>query len=247
MNTEEIQQLSQVIFKRKSYRKYKDKPLPQEVIDYISDFNQHFKALNDNISISCQVFTKNQIKTILPWRAPYYIAFFSEEKENCRVNIGFIAQQLDLYLQSKEIGTCWVGLGSLKSDVLIENPEQKFIILMAVGFPDEELFRSINDFKRKKLSEISDYDDEKLKGAQYAPSAINSQPWYFTHNEDGSYNAYRKKQNILKSKLMPDWTYNDIGIALAHIYVENPDTFEFYQVDAPKSIKGYIYEGTFKI
>lgn len=247
MNIEEIQQLSQYIYKRKSYRKYKDDKLNPDIMDVITNFNQHFKALNKDISISCQVLTKNQIKTILPWKAPYYIAFLSEEKENYKINVGFIGQQIELYLQSKEIGTCWVGMGSIRSDVKIENPNHKLVILMAVGMPDEDLFRTIDDFKRKKLYEIADYEDEKLKGAHYAPSAINSQPWYFTHNEDESFNVYRKKQNLIKSKLMPDWSPIDIGIALAHVYVENPETFEFYKENNSKTIKGYLYVGTFKI
>ena len=47
----------------------------------------------------------------------------------------------------------------------------------------------------KRLSKISDIEDERLIPAQLAPSAINSQPWYFKHTSDG-FDVYQIKQNI---------------------------------------------------
>ena len=39
----------------------------------------------------------------------------------------------------------------------------------------------------------------------------------------------------------------DMGIALAHIYTENKETFEFFKTENPKEIKGYYYIGSIKI
>ena len=39
----------------------------------------------------------------------------------------------------------------------------------------------------------------------------------------------------------------DIGIALAHIFVSNTETFEFFKVDNPPEKLGYKYVGSFRI
>lgn len=46
---------------------------------------------------------------------------------------------------------------------------------------------------------------------------------------------------------MGKWNEIDVGIALAHIYIENEDTFEFFIKKDYEKLKSYIYEGSFKI
>lgn len=83
--------------------------------------------------------------------------------------------------------------------------------------------------------------------ARLAPSAANTQTWYFTHNDDGSYNLYRNKRKIRLNKKMDAWNQIDMGIALAHIYVANEDTFKF-SLDGPhEELKNKVFEGTFTI
>ena len=65
------------------------------------------------------------------------------------------------------------------------------------------MVRDIDGFKRKALLEISDNCDERLRVAQLAPSAINSQPWYFKHSDDG-FDVYQYKQNILKPSFVTE-------------------------------------------
>ena len=160
-------------------------------------------------------------------------------KENCLENIGFVFQQVSLFMQSIGIGSCWLGMGSVRD----KNPE--FVILIAFG-KSGDITRDISKFKRKSLDKISDYADERLKPAQLAPSAINSQPWYFKHSEAG-FDVYRVKQNILKRQILKKWNPIDVGIALAHMYVANENTFEFeIRTDFDK-LSGYIYTGSIKI
>ena len=78
-----------------------------------------------------------------------------------------------------------------------------------------------------------------------APSAINSQPWYFKHADEG-FDVYKTKHNIVKQKILGKWNDIDMGIALSHLYVSNPDTFEF-EFKNKEDIKGYTYFGSLKI
>lgn len=227
--------LEKQIYLRKSCRKYLD-----DEIDFtlIHTFLDNVKTLIPEINYSYEIFAKKQVNIKTRWSAPYYLAIYSEKKENYGLNVGFIFQQLCLYLQSINIGSCWVGLASLKE----KNPE--FVILIAFG-KSNDISRDISNFKRKELSKISDFEDEKLIPAQLAPSAVNSQPWYFKHTDDG-FDIYKVKHNIVKRKILSKWNDIDIGIALAHLYVSNKDSFNF-KIKNKGNIKGYTYVGSLKI
>lgn len=227
--------LSNQIYVRKSCRKYLDDEIDMSAI---REFLDNVEPLNSEINYSYEILTKDKLNIRTRWKAPYYLALYSERNDKYGVNLGFIFQQLSLFLQSLDIGSCWVGMATLKEN----NPE--FVIAIAFGKSDD-LTRDISQFKRKNLSEICDFEDEKLIPVQIAPSAVNSQPWYFKHTDEG-FDVYKVKHNIVKRKILGKWNDVDIGIALAHLYVSNPETFEF-EVKDKKDIKGHTYVGSVKI
>ena len=238
--------LEDTIYKRQSIRSYDENPLDNQTLEEIRDFIGNAKELNPNIKWSYEILSTENINTMMRWKAPHYLALYSEEKENFYQNIGFIFQQVDLYLQSRGIGTCWIGMASPKG---YKNPDksQKFIIAISFGKSPENIYRELDQFKRKDLSQISDKEDGRLIPAQFAPSAANGQPWYFTHNEDDSYDLYRVNRGMLRNRFMGKWAKIDTGIALSHLYVSNPDSFKFYRKENPESLKGYFYDGSFEI
>ncbi len=239
--------LEETIYKRQSIRSYEETPLDDKEIGELKTFIENTKALNDNIQWSYDIVSKDKVRSILQWRSPQYLLLFSEEKENYRENIGFIFQQVDLFLQSKGIGTCWLGMLSPNGKYDKKNDGHKFVIAISVGYPVGEIYRNPDEFQRKALTEITDREDRKLRPLQYAPSATNSQPWYITHNTDGTYNIYREKLGLIKRNIVGRWNPIDIGIALAHIYITNRETFKFTMEDNPMELNNYIYEGTFEI
>ena len=227
--------LASQIYKRKSCRKYLDDEIDMSTI---KEFLDNVKVLTPEIKYYYKILTKDEVSLKTRWSAPYYLALYSEKKENFGVNLGFVFQQASLFMQSLDIGSCWVGLGSVKE----KNPE--FVILMAFG-KSNDMERDIAQFKRKSLSQISDFEDEKLKPAQLAPSAVNSQPWYFKHTDEG-YDVFKVKHNLVKRKILGKWNDIDVGIALAHMYVSNEDTFQF-EFKNKEDVKGYEYIGSLKI
>ena len=66
--------------------------------------------------------------------AQYCILFYSEEKENYLHNIGYLGEQLDLWLVSRGIGTFWFGFGRTGEK---EYEGLPFVIMMAVARVDE--------------------------------------------------------------------------------------------------------------
>lgn len=227
--------LASQIYVRKSARNYLDDEIDMSAI---REFLDNVTVLTPKINYSYEILTKDEVNIRTRWKSPYYIALYSEKKENYGVNLGFVFQQLSLFMQSSGIGSCWVGMATIKE----KNPE--FVILISFGKSDD-MTRDITKFKRKSLSEISDMEDERLKPAQLAPSAVNSQPWYFKHTEEG-FDVFKVKHNIVKQKIFGRWNDIDIGIALAHLYVSNKNTFEF-EFKNKEDIKGYTYVGSLKI
>lgn len=227
--------LEKQIYIRKSCRNYSDEEIDLSIID---DFMNSVRPLDEDINYHYEILTIDDVNNPLRFSAPHYLAIYTDKKENY-TNIGFMFQQLCLYLQSMGIGNCWTGIVSPKR----KSPD--FVITIAFGRSDD-FTRSRDKFKRKDLSKISDFEDERLIPAQLAPSAINLQPWYFKHCEDG-FDVYQVKQNILKRQIVRKWNPIDVGIALAHMYVANDDTFEFYKKADFEDIKGHTYVGSIKI
>ena len=237
--------LKEMIYKRKSTRSFNPKEVDNIYIRKIEEFSENLEKLNNNIKVHCEIIKNDKVKGILPWRAPHYIAIFSEEKENYLTNVGFMYQQLDLYIQSLGLGTCWLGMG--KYDANSESDE-KFVIMIAFGKSDGELYRNnVAESKRKQLSEIADSLDERLEFARLAPSAINSQPWYFVHGENNIFHVYCANANPIRGLAIGRFNKIDMGIVLAHMYVSNMNTFEYLgEIEHPK-INGRNYIGSFKI
>ena len=110
----------------------------------------------------------------------------------------------------------------------------KFVIMLAFGHPKgDQLRHDQKDFKRKSLEQITDKADARLEPARLAPSAVNSQPWFFTHEGDRLHVWCSKKGSRL-----------DAGIALAHLYVANRETFAFFKADHVTGLPGYGYIGS---
>ena len=55
------------------------------------------------------------------------------------------------------------------------------------------------------------------------------------------------KLGRLRNRFYKKWNQIDTGIALAHLYVANEDSFKFYMKDNPKELKGLFYAGSFEI
>ena len=222
----EIPDYYDVIFKRKSVKKYDQTPLDERALEEISNQLKNLKPMYNDIKTEVKIIPLKQVETKKK-QAPHYIAVFSEPKNDYLVNVGYMLQQMDLFLSGNDIGSCWQGSPRPNEDVL-KSSDLEFVIVMSFGNPkkskSKELHRNgASDFKRKSLSEISTVKglDEVLEAARLAPSAGNSQPWFFTGDEN-MIHAYGPKPYAVKEHKAPKVKkYNVIsmGIALYHLQV----------------------------
>lgn len=240
-------ELKEMIYRRKSTRSYTGEPVDEVTIQKVKNFAADIKPLYPDIKVRLEIVERAEVQCFLPWTTPQLIAVFSEDVEGDLENVGFMIQQLDLYIQSLGLGVCWLGMGKLDTQAVANKQKDglKFVILLAFGHPKGIALRSdVSEFKRKSLSDISDKQDEKLEPARLAPSSVNSQPWYFLHEGD-NIQVYCVRQGIFKIQKPSDINRIDIGIALAHMYITNADRFRFFKEDKVKEIKGYSYIGSF--
>jgi nitroreductase len=235
--------IREIIYKRKSIRKYQPDSLDEKTLQDIKNYFAAVKPLYCNIKTNFDVVDKDRVKSIIPLHSPHYIVAVSENKPGYLVNVGFMLQQLDLYLSSIGLGGCWFGMAQ-PTEKPADNME--FVIAFAFGTPAENLHRELADFKRKPLNKISDISDNRLEVIRLAPSARNLQNYYFV-TEGNTIHVYCTKPGMLTLKLLAKMREIDIGIALAHLYVDNSERFRFFKVENPKELKGHYYIGSAEI
>ena len=123
----EIVELKDMIEKRRSFRKYKDVPVDEKTLAKIRDFWENAKTLYPEIGIDAEFLGREQVRSLMKWLPPQVIAIYSESHEWDLENAGFLFQQVDLYIQSLGLGSCWVGLGRPKGTAT-RNSDKKFVI-----------------------------------------------------------------------------------------------------------------------
>jgi len=235
------------IFHRKSCRSYENRPVEEKAIEQIRLFLQKLRPLYPQIRTQAEIVGRSEVKCICPWTTHQLVALYSETTEGYLENTGFLLQQLDLYLQSIGLGSCWLGMGKMDARVTQTEDGLRFVILLAFGYPKGSPARSgPNDFKRKSLSQISDWEDPRLEPARLAPSSVNSQPWYFVH-EGEAIHVYCALRGLVSKTALGSMNRIDIGIALAHLSVCNPETFHFYQTNTAPKVNQHRYIGSFSI
>ncbi len=235
-----------MIYKRKSVRKYTAEKVDGQTLCQIQEFIAQAKPLYPELKTRIEFVDRAQIKSPFPWTPPHAVVAYGEDGDGAYENAGFILQQIELYLETLGLGVCWLGMG--KPDVSAESDENdglKYLILLGFGHPNEPLFRSPAQFKRKTLAEIADSVDERLEAARLAPSSVNSQPWYFTH-EGEHLHVYCRTKGLL-NRILGNMNRIDMGIALAHLYVEHGEGFRFTMEDGETGLKGYRYTGTISL
>lgn len=219
----------QMIFKRKSFHLFRDnktkktydteKITPEELKEIYSTFKT-LQPLVKDINVDIKIVSNEE--TNCKRGQEYCILFYSETKTNYLQNIGFIGEQLDLYLASKNIGTLWYGIGKTQET---KYHDLDYVIMMAIAKVPENAFRKdMFKSKRKDLREIYEGNkyQEILNIARFAPSSCNTQPWIVKDIPNGlSIYRYKKpgKRGIMPVNKVVYQNLIDIGIFIAFLSI----------------------------
>lgn len=213
--------LYDMIFKRKSFHLFRNignEHITAEEIKDIEDQFNKFKPLVNDIKVKIRI-VKDGVSC--KRGQEYCILFYSEKKENYLQNIGYLGEQLDLYLVSKNIGTLWFGIGKVEEK---QFEGLDFVIMIAISKVDspEKFRKDMYKSKRKELDEIWFGDDylDIANIVRFTPSACNTQPWIVESSvKEIKVYRYRKqgKRGIMPKDMVIYYNQIDIGIFLCFL------------------------------
>ncbi|MGI6664512.1 MAG: nitroreductase family protein [Christensenellaceae bacterium] len=232
--------LYDAIFKRKSCRKYMETPLPSETLHAIEAAIASFAPLYQNMPLQYRFTTET--KGVFKVQAPHYLIVSGAGATGEEEQAGFLYEQLVLWLDTQGIGSVWLGKAK-DANLTTKND----IIALAFGAPAEPLHRTMDDFRRKPIGEITNAPkDPIMRAVHLAPSGMNLQPWYL-EKEDAATALYLQKIKAPLSLLYKK-TAVDMGIALSHYALacahhEKPFSFTRVQNEPAKTKKGYTLFG----
>ena len=203
------------IFKRKSFHIFKNtEVITDNELGRLNDFINTVKPLNAEIKTEIHIVPEAQ--TTCKRGGQYCILFYSETKDEYLRNIGYIGEQIDLYLTSQNIGALWFGIGKPKD---IQMNGLDFVIMISIAKMPEDTFRKdMFKSKRKSLSETWSGDTIGVAEiVRFTPSACNTQPW-IVENTGNNLMIYRFKKSGKRGIMPADKVryYNkiDMGIFL---------------------------------
>ena len=213
--------LYDMIFKRKSFHLFRNIGDEHISLDELKDIEEKFKTfkpLVDDIKVKIKIVKD---ETTCKRGQEYCILFYSEKKENYLQNIGYIGEQLDLYLVSKNIGTLWFGIGKVKEEQI---DGLDFVIMIAISKVDssDKFRKDMYKSKRKELNEIWKGDNylDIANIVRFAPSACNTQPW-IVDSKDNELKVYRYrkqgKRGIMPVNKVIYYNQIDIGVFLCFL------------------------------
>lgn len=243
--------LYKTIFQRKSVRRYDMAPLDDEVLIDISNFISRLEPMKGRSKIETRIVAPDKVKTGIQPGAPHYVAIYADKLNENYLNIGFMFQQLSLYLTARGIGSCWLGIPEPTTEIK-EYLGKEFLIFISFGKAKESLFRKERrEFSRKSFEEITNIKnlEELIEPARLAPSATNNQPWYFT-TSNGMVHVHCKVQKIIKKFLVKKYNMMDIGIAISHLWLtarHKNKNVVFLSDESSEPVPDYYYVTSLKI
>ena len=212
--------LYDMIFKRKSFHIFKDiGHIEDEELKEIETYCDTLVPLVPNIRTAVRIVPGEE--TTCKRGQEYCILLYSEKKEHYLQNIGYLGQQLDLYLASKNIGALWFGIGKT-TQPRYDGLDVVIMIAIAKMLPDKfrkNMFKS----KRKPVEEI--WQGAVVEGGteigRFYPSACNTQPW-FVKREGQLLTVYRYKKQGKRGIMPKDKVtyYNQIDLGIFMLLME---------------------------
>ena len=217
--------LTEAIKARHSVRRYKDDPIPEEVLTILTD---KVRAVNQEAGLHVQLVTEEPkaFSGIMAYGSfsgvRNYFVMAGKKSEALDEKIGYYGEQLVLLAQTLGLNTCWAGLSYSKIPGTYELADgEKIGCYIALGYGQDQG----KGHKVKPVKEISNASDltpewfkRGVEAAQLAPTAVNQQRFrleYLGTQEGGSL------PKVLAKPLfsMVGYSKMDLGIVKYHFEI----------------------------
>jgi hypothetical protein len=203
----------EAIFKRRSFHKFnRILPMSADELDEIKAFIAGVQPLDEGIKTDIRIVPETQ--TGSKRGGEYCILFYSEEKGEYLRNIGYMGEQIDLYLAAHDIGALWYGFGK---DPKLPCDGLSYVIMLVISkVPTDDFRKDVTKAKRKPLDEIWQGTEKPIaEVVRFAPSACNTQPW-FAESTAQDLKIYRKlgRMGLIPASMIRRFNRIDMGIFL---------------------------------
>lgn len=222
--------LYDAIFVRKSSRNYIMEEIDSRILDNLMNFMKHVSLIEEHFNLSYKILrniSDNELISNTNVKAPYYLVIASEEKEGHLLNVGYVMEQISLYLTTKGIGSCILGVPKNKRSKSVDL-EYPIASIIAFGKTKENIYRESKKARRLNEDHLCSFKSEIpnniktiIKAARVAPSSMNSQPWRFVVYDNRIHIFARK--DFITSHFLKSTKDIDIGIVLAHIMLTSEE------------------------
>lgn len=225
--------LLEAIQSRHSVRRYKDTPLPADVIETllhkISEINKegglHIQLVTDEPKAFRSILNYGTFSGVTN-----YFVIAGQKADDLDERAGYYGEQLVLLAQQLGLNTCWAGLTYQKvAGTYALNEGEKIVCYIALGYGETPG----TERKHKSIREISNASDltpkwfnRGVEAAQLAPTAVNQQKFFIEYV--GIKEGNRHKVRIEKSFSMVGYTQLDLGIVKLHFEIgAGKDNFDW--------------------
>ena len=172
-----MKELYPMIFKRKSFRRFNPMlKLSEQELEKIVNRLEWLVPLADGGKLQYRLVKKEETSCK---RGEYCLLFYGADDVGTLLNLGYMVEQLDLWLASQNIGACWYGMGKVQQAEQ-EHNGLPFLTMVAIGKAEPEEFRKDYTKAKRRETELIWHGEALPAVAQavkYAPSACNLQPW----------------------------------------------------------------------
>ena len=215
--------LYEAICVRKSVRSYTGEALSPQLLDKVKAHYRELTGLFGGIETEISVLDnrrgQQRMLSLFSVKAPYYLVFYSEEAPRYLMNMGYLMEQMVLYMCSLGIGTCFIGSNKIKKE-LQEKDGRKMVGIVAFGKSKGSHVRKQAEAKRLSIDQLCIFKEvprqwmrQLLESARLAPSAMNDQPWRFVVY-DNRIHIFSKKH---KAEQLRKWDEVNFGIMFANL------------------------------
>ena len=226
------------IFIRKSVKNFRTDAISEKSINQILNFTQYITDVSGKKSVNFEIWSdvdQGRTKEFhFLVKAPYYLVLSSEVLEDRFLNLGFVLEQVALYLTTKDIASNFGGLHKEKGV-----SGTRVLAVLAFGKSAEDSVSS-KKMKRLPLEHLCVFKDkvdmnirDMISAAILAPSRMNSQPWRFVVIRNRIHVFCRKERIGFKSATLESYHEFDIGMMLAHLLIAGEELW--YNTEVVKS------------
>lgn len=213
-----MKELYDMIFKRKSIRKFDETlTLTENELKEVHQAMGKLIPLVNDIRVKLEIVERANTTAK---RGEYCLLMYSEKPPLYLLNVGYMLEQMDLFLTSHEIGVCWYALAKAKESQL---DGLDYVIMLAFGKSRPQDFRKkVSDFRRKGGEEIwqGDFNSDVIEAVRLAPSSCNTQPWRIFNNSN-CIKVYRNTmiKSFIPASKLPYYNSIDMGICLCFLEI----------------------------